>query len=133
MDFIVELDGFKPKRATSKSAGYDLRALEDGQVEPNTVVHVATGIRLLLEENTVGLVCSRSGMASKGVFVVNAPGVIDADYDGHVGVLLCNLGKTTFEYKRGDRVAQLLQMTLVPPADKNTLKRGTGGFGSTGV
>lgn len=133
MDFIVELDGFKPTRATSKSAGYDLRAISDGQVEPNTVVHVATGIRLLLEENTVGLVCSRSGMASKGVFVINAPGVIDADYDGHIGVLLCNLGKNTFEYKRGDRVAQLLQMTLVAPTDKNTFKRGTGGFGSTGV
>jgi dUTP pyrophosphatase len=72
-------------------------------------------------------------MASKGVFVINAPGVIDADYDGYVGVLLCNLGKDAFEYKRGDRVAQLLQMTLVPPAEENSLQRGTGGFGSTGV
>lgn len=133
MNFVVELNGFIPTRATSKSAGYDLRAIEDGRVEPNNVVHVVTGIRVLLEENTVGLVCSRSGMASKGVFVINAPGVIDADYDGHIGVLLCNLGKTTFEYKRGDRVAQLLQMTLVQPLEKNALKRGTGGFGSTGV
>lgn len=133
MKFIVELDGFEPTRATAKSAGYDLRAVRDGRVEPNAVVHVSTCVKVLLEDNTVGLVCSRSGMASKGVFVINAPGVIDADYDGYVGVLLCNLGKDAFEYKRGDRVAQLLQMTLIPPAEENSLQRGTGGFGSTGV
>ena len=80
----------------------------------------------------------RSGLALKhGVTVLNAPGTIDSDYRGEVGVILINLGDKPFEIARGDRIAQLvvapaIQARLVAVEDLSETERGAGGFGSTG-
>jgi dUTP pyrophosphatase len=80
----------------------------------------------------------RSGLAAKhGVTVLNAPGTVDADYRGEIGVLLINHGAEPFTIKRGERIAQMViapvvQAELVPVVSLSTTDRGGGGFGSTG-
>ena len=81
----------------------------------------------------------RSGLALKhGVTVLNAPGTVDADYRGEVGVILVNLGDAPFTIARGDRIAQMvfahyLQGVWQPVDSLDSSARGAGGFGSTGV
>lgn len=136
-----------PMRATTGAACYDLFAhdtvcLDD--MRTNKVV--GTGIAIELPPGYVGLVCSRSGLAAKeGVFVLNAPGVIDEDYRGEIKVILGRLPYTpqwpSERYtmiEPGMRIAQLMIMPLihlpiVEVTDLTTTARGEGGLGSTGV
>jgi dUTP pyrophosphatase len=80
----------------------------------------------------------RSGLAFKhGVTVLNAPGTIDSDYRGEVGVLLINHGTTTFRVNKGDRIAQAVLAKAILTNYKyakelSSTDRGAGGFGSTG-
>ena len=98
-----------------------------------------TGLTLALDSGYEAQVRPRSGLALKhGVTVLNAPGTIDADYRGEVGVLLVNLGDAPFTVRRGDRIAQLVvaPVTRVTIEEAETLDmtpRGMGGFGSTGA
>ena len=97
-----------------------------------------TGLHIALPEGIEAQVRPRSGLAAKhGVTVLNAPGTIDADYRGEIGVLLINHGQAPFVIRRGERIAQLViakvEKALWQSVD--TLPdsaRGTGGFGSTG-
>lgn len=129
-------------------AAWDLHALwrNEGGVQviessifPGDREVVPTGVTLELEGDEVALVCSRSGLAAKnGVFVLNAPGVIDAGYKGEVQVILQNLGDSVHWVKQGDRIAQLLILKLPEVAKVAERKviakiRGTNGLGSTGV
>jgi dUTP pyrophosphatase len=81
----------------------------------------------------------RSGLALKhGVTCLNTPGTIDSDYRGEVKVILANLGDESFEIRRGDRIAQIVpapvqRAAFAEVAALDETKRGTGGFGSTGV
>jgi len=130
-----------PDYATSQSAGMDLRAHLDEpmQLAPNHRALIPTGLYLELPEGTEAQVRPRSGLAFKhGVTVLNAPGTIDADYRGEVGVLLINHGPETFEVNDGDRIAQLviaehLRGRFAENADLRATERGTGGFGHTGT
>ena len=125
-----------PKYATEGAACIDLYA-----AEACSFVHFATipvGIKLRIPHNYVGLVMSRSGLASKGIFVVNAPGVIDSDYRGEIKVILGSVTEEEVEVRKGDRIAQLMFQRLdrIPMELGivfNDTARGTGGFGSTGV
>jgi dUTP pyrophosphatase len=100
---------------------------------------VPTGLALAIPVGFEVQVRPRSGLALKhGVTVPNAPGTIDSDYRGELGVLLANFGAEPFVVRRGDRVAQLVvarvahaQVVLVESLDSTT--RGEGGFGHTGV
>ena len=99
---------------------------------------VPTGLHNLVPAKHVGLVCPRSGMAARhGVTVLNAPGVIDAGYDGEVKVILINHGVSRYVVEAGDKVAQLVVLEL--PGMYDALQpvkdgaRGGGGFGSTGA
>lgn len=125
--------------ATKGSAGLDLRAKTSGILKPGERVLVETTLDgPLLENNTsiYYMVVPRSGLALKhGVTVLNAPGIIDADYTGNIGVILYNTGVDDFEIKEGDRIAQLLasqimRLTAFPVGEED---RGDGGFGSTGA
>jgi dUTP pyrophosphatase len=79
------------------------------------------------------LVLSRSGLALKlGVFVLNAPGLIDSDYQGTIGVVLANFGSEALIVRPGARIAQLLFMVRSGLGDVVDAERGEGGFGSTG-
>ena len=129
-----------PERATSDSAGFDLRARVDGAVEiaPGQRAMVPTGIIVALPEGFEAQVRPRSGLAWKrGLTVLNSPGTVDSDYRGEIRVLLVNLGQEPVQVCRGDRVAQMIVQRL--PAIEFTeaeqlpvTARGAGGFGHTG-
>lgn len=130
-----------PKYETENSAGLDLRYNgEDVVLFPNDRKLFPTGMHMAIPKGYVGLVCPRSGLALKdGLTVLNAPGIIDADYRGDVGVILINLGTKAKLIKNGDRVAQLVivpyandaQLTEVESLDET--ERGEGAFGHTGT
>lgn len=130
-----------PHYATAHSAGMDLRANLHAPIviAPGQRALIPTGLFLELPEGTEAQVRPRSGLAFKhGVTVLNAPGTIDADYRGEVGVLLINHGQEPFEVKDGERVAQLVvaryvRVTFAESDDLNKSERGAGGFGHTGT
>lgn len=127
----------KPTKAHLTDAGLDLYAAEPAKIDGWATV--GTGLQIRIPKDYMGLVCSRSGLASGGVFVVNAPGIIDYGYRGEVKVVLGSLGKEPVWVNVGDRIAQLLilpvESATMLRADgmvwENTL-RGEGGFGSSG-
>lgn len=129
-----------PSYATEHSAGMDLRANLDAPIilQPGQRALVKTGLFLELPEGMEAQVRPRSGLAFKhGVTVLNAPGTIDADYRGEVGVILINHGQEPFEVKDGERIAQLViaryeRVTFKEVADLSVSERGAGGFGHTG-
>lgn len=129
-----------PAKAHADDACFDLYAAERVVLPPLQRVAVDTGFNISLPSGHAGLVCSRSGLAVKfGVFVLNAPGMIDAGYRGPLKVILCNLGKAApIQVEVGDRIGQLFLQKVLPSVcvevagfDDNTT-RGTGGFGSSG-
>ena len=137
MYYFQPVDGnptLMPVKSTEKSAGYDLFAQQSDFVMPGQCVLIRTGVKVVMPDNIMGFVCSRSGLAFKQqVFVLNAPGIIDADYDQEIGVLLFNGGKHDFHVNAGMRVAQMVFVENATAADISTKTARTGGFGSTGV
>lgn len=137
MDIIAE--GNIPKKQHQADAGFDLEANADIRIPVGSWTLVPTGTRLQIPEGYVGKVCSRSGLALKhGVAVLNAPGIVDAGYQGDIGVVLINHGIEPFEVKRGERIAQLLieklpEITIISGDIQSPSDRGEGGFGSTGT
>lgn len=135
---IIEANGDIPERATGGSAGLDLVSQTTGILYPGQFRLFNTGLRLAIPEGYEGQVRPRSGLALKhGVTVLNAPGTIDSDYRGEVGVILINHGGVAFKVEAGMRIAQLViaQVTPVyirPVAHLPQTPRGAGGFGSTG-
>jgi dUTP pyrophosphatase len=128
----------RPSQLHESDAGFDLKAIEDCVVKPGSTILVKTGIKMAIPKGFFGMVCSRSGMALKnGVFVANAPGIVDSSYRGDVGVILYNSSKESFYIKNGDRVAQLVIVQqvdcyLLQRGDLGETERGSGGFGSSG-
>lgn len=130
-----------PRYETAGSAGMDLRAAIDADVvlRPCQRTLVPTGIALALPAGLEAQVRPRSGLALKhGVTVLNAPGTIDADYRGEVGVLLINHGEAAFIITRGLRIAQLVisEVKHIAWREEDVLaetQRSDSGFGSTGL
>lgn len=130
-----------PQYATSQSAGLDLRAnLEESfTLKPLERKLVPTGLQIALPDGYEAQVRPRSGLAYKnGVTVLNAPGTIDADYRGDIGVILINMSNEDFVVEDGERIAQLViakydQAEWIPVSELSETNRGEGGFGSTGV
>lgn len=127
-----------PQIATPGSAGADLCSSIDIKIYPGETKLVKTGINISIPLGYAGFVCSRSGLALKNnVFVLNAPGIVDSDYTGDVGVILHNSGDNIFNIKAGDRIAQLLivkceHFAFNEVTELQKTERGAGGFGSTG-
>jgi len=129
-----------PEPATAGSAGLDLPAAvtDPRELAPGDRTHVPTGLALALPTGYEAQIRPRSGLAWRhGVTVLNAPGTIDSDYRGEIGVLLVNLGDRPYTITRGSRIAQLVVapvagVTWTPVADLDASERGAGGFGSTG-
>ena len=130
-----------PDYATASAAGADLLAAIDQDIELGPLERriVPTGISIALPVGFEAQVRPRSGLAAKhGVTVANAPGTVDADYRGEVGVILINLGKEPFRITRGMRIAQLVvarhaRAVWREVSELDRTARGAGGFGSTGV
>ncbi len=131
-----------PAYQSAHAAGLDLlAAIRDDApltLTPGYRVLVPTGLVLAVPPGYEAQIRPRSGLAlNHGVTVLNAPGTIDADYRGEVGVLLVNHGAEAFVIKRGERIAQLVvapvtQANLVVKAELSSTTRGSGGFGSSG-
>lgn len=130
-----------PHYETIASAGMDLRAslTESRVLKPLERTIVGTGLFIELPIGYEAQVRPRSGLAAKkGITVLNAPGTIDADYRGEIGVILVNLSKEDFTIQNGERIAQLViakheranweQVEVLTDTE-----RGEGGFGSTGT
>lgn len=130
-----------PKYETPLSAGVDLRANIDSSItiKPLERALVKTGLFMAIPEGYEAQVRPRSGLAyKKGITVLNAPGTIDADYRGEVGVILVNLSNEDFVIEDGERIAQLVvakceQADFIETNELSETSRGAGGFGSTGV
>lgn len=130
-----------PTYATKGAAGLDLSARIPFEIylQPGVRATIPTGIAIELPEGFEAQVRPRSGLAHKhGVTVLNAPGTIDSDFVGEIGVILINHGDEAFKITAGDRIAQLviapvIQAELVQAEALKDTERGDGGFGSTGV
>lgn len=130
-----------PEYGTLHSAGMDLRADIETAItlKPMERKLIPTGLYIELPEGYEAQIRPRSGLAYKhGISIVNAPGTIDADYRGEVGVLLINLGDKDFEINPGERIAQMViaryeRITWEPAEVLNETVRGAGGYGHTGV
>ena len=130
-----------PKYMSSHAAGMDVFAAVDSPVtiESGERALVPTGISIAIPEGYEAQVRPRSGLAiNSGISVLNAPGTVDADYRGEVGVILVNHDTKPFVVKRGDRIAQMVikevikaELEEVPELPES--RRNEGGFGHTGV
>jgi dUTP pyrophosphatase len=127
-----------PRQQTAGAAGMDLRADEAVELAPGERRLVPTGIALAIPPGFEGQIRPRSGLALKhGLGIPNAPGTVDSDYRGEVGVILVNWGREPVRLGRGERIAQLViapvtRAVLQEVAELPGSDRGGGGFGSTG-
>jgi len=130
-----------PNYESNSSAGMDLRANIDTPValKPLERAIIKTGLFIELPAGYEAQVRPRSGLAAKrGITVLNAPGTIDADYRGEIGVILINLSNENFSIENGERIAQMV-IAKHERAEWEEVEilqeslRGEGGFGSTGV
>lgn len=130
-----------PSRATAHAAGFDLRAAVDLPivVPVGGRALVPTGVAIAVPPGYEAQIRPRSGLALKsGMTLLNAPGTIDADYRGEVGVIVVNHGTEPVTIARGDRIAQLViqklpDVELQAAEELPETSRGAGGFGHTGV
>jgi dUTP pyrophosphatase len=130
-----------PKYETEGSAGLDIRAFIpcDLVIQPMGRAKIPTGLFLEIPDGYEAQVRPRSGLASKwGITVLNSPGTIDSDYRGELEVILINTGSESFTVKNGDRIAQMIISPVVrvsiSEVDRlSETRRGSGGFGSTGI
>ena len=130
-----------PQYMTSFAAGMDVCAAVESveTISPGAWKKIPVGFTISIPQGYEGQIRPRSGLAMTfGVTVLNAPGTIDADYRGEIGVLLINHGPRPFEVKRGDRIAQLIIQPVCrcvwqKRSSLDDTERGAGGFGHTSL
>ena len=154
LDARLEDDDLLPRYATPEAAAVDLRACNLNSAEflrgqftlrPGERIKIGTGIALDLgshgdeNQHVAGLILPRSGLGARGITLGNAPGLLDADYQGEINLALWNSGEYEYILRPLDRLAQLLfvpilrpQLSVVSAFIRHTI-RGGRGFGSTGV
>lgn len=133
-------DAIVPTYQSAHAAGLDLCAALDAPITiaPHARAVIATGLAMAIPPGFEGQVRPRSGLARQhGVTLTNAPGTVDADYRGEIGILIINHGGEPFTIEHGHRIAQLViapvvQAELVETAELSETVRGSAGFGSTG-
>lgn len=133
---MVDDDGFVPVRAHDTDAGLDLRSPVDAIVPAHGSVCIDTGIHMALPTGTFGKLESKSGLHVKHD-IVCLGGVIDSSYRGSIVVKLYNMGNSSYEIKRGDKIVQLIiQPCMLPDLllvnELDETERGENGFGSSG-
>jgi dUTP pyrophosphatase len=125
-----------PERATDGSACFDLVAAEAAELVRGRVTLVRTGLRMRCPPGTFLEVRPRSGLSTKGVLMVNAPGTIDRDYSGEVRLPLTYLFDGSYSVQVGDRIGQMRLVEDHPTRFRSgkvpVLASRSGGFGSTG-
>lgn len=144
---VIDDGAYLPVRAHGDDAGYDLRTPADFNLPAMTegipfadtpscgMAVVDTGVHIQIPKGYCGMVVSKSGLnVNKNITVT---GLIDSGYTGTIRVKLYNYGKTAWQFKRGDKIAQLVLLPVytpyLNPVDSlEKTERGNGGFGSTG-
>lgn len=126
-----------PSKTYKSDAAYDLYASEAMVIPPGEVAAISTGLKLDIPEGYEVEIFSRSGLASKGIFVANQPGTIDAGYTGEIKILMYNSTPDDYNIEPGHRVAQLkvrqvLSTKLIEVDSIKVKDRGESGIGSTG-
>lgn len=140
MQIKIKGPGIIPEYKTKGAVGADLCAWIEQPVslEVGKSMIVPTGLYVEIPEGFEIQIRPRSGLASKnGITVLNAPGTIDCDYRGEIGVILINHGTQPFNIAKGDRIAQMVvapvvRAEFVAADELDVTERGAGGFGSTG-
>ena len=135
MNFTATDTAIVPTYATEQSAGADLYANEEVDIQPNEVKIISTGLRVEIPDGYEMQVRPRSGMTTKTP-IIGQFGTVDSGYRGPLGVMLYNHGDTSYRVQKGDRIAQAV---IAPTYHGNFLiseslsetERGEGGFGST--
>ena len=130
-----------PKYETDGSSGMDLSAYIENEIEilPGKSAIIPTGLAVSIPKNFEIQIRPRSGLAAKNkISVLNTPGTIDADYRGELKVILINHGDKIFKIEKGLRIAQMVLCPVIKATLKDvdileTTKRGSDGFGSTGI
>lgn len=142
IDVVLDINATIPSYAHPGDAGMDLVASTDMILTAFKPEAVPTGIKMAIPQGYEGQVRPRSGLSLKGVTVYNAPGTIDEGFRGEVKVILMYIppsqDKSTYEIKKGDRIAQLVlakccRASLQPSLFLVETERGEGGFGSSGI
>ena len=130
-----------PTQSDRGAAGFDLVACLDDSIhiKPSETMLIPSGIAIHIDDvNICGLIVPRSGLAHKhGIIVTNSPGLIDSSYTGEWFISLRNVYKTRYKITPGDKVAQVIFMSVISPVLEETTsfentQRGSNGFGSTG-
>ncbi len=128
-----------PAKAHADDAAFDLKSRLDTVLKPGRSQIVPSGVFIELPVNYEAQIRPRSGLAAKfDLMLTNSPGTVDAGYRGEIGIIMYNGGRNDFEIKRGDRIAQMVitelpEVELLDSENLSESKRGSGGFGSTGV
>ena len=129
-----------PSYQSDGSSGLDLHAAvnNDLTLEPGDIKLIPTGLSISLPDGYEAQIRPRSGLALQyGLGIVNAPGTIDADYRGEIGIIAINWGKKPLTIKRGERIAQMVihsvsRAIVKEVSELDTTQRGEGGFGHSG-
>lgn len=138
LPIVCKPQGTLPTRAHETDAGIDLHSAETLVIESWERATVGTGLQVAVPPGYHLAICSRSGLAAKyGVFVLNAPGIIDPEYRGEIKVVLFNTRDSEFSIQKGDRIAQAILMRHEPIEWRKLMNlpetdRGIGGLGSSG-
>jgi dUTP pyrophosphatase len=130
-----------PQYMTPQAAGLDVCAAipNDLVLEPGAIMLIPTGFSIAIPAGFEAQIRPRSGLAVKhGIGLINSPGTVDADYRGEVMIAVINLGRKSYTFQRGDRIAQMVinrvfKATLNEVAKLDETDRNTGGFGHTGI
>jgi dUTP pyrophosphatase len=136
VEFVkLDKDAQEPVRAHESDADNDLKALEDFRIHRGQTKKVRTGIALSVPNHCYGQVAGRSSLASKGIFPVG--GVIDHGYTGECSVVLFNSSDEHVDFRKGDKIAQIIFLPIVEVSFKEVdalgnSNRGSNGFGSSG-
>ena len=133
---LLNADATLPTRGSPGAVGYDIACINDFLLDIQSHILVPTGVSIILPSGVYGRIAPRSGLTVKHGVHIGA-GVIDPDYTGEVKVAMFNLGLEPINFKKGDRIAQLiLERCEVPDVVEvdhlASTQRGEGGFGSTG-
>lgn len=136
MKIVLDDGAYMPERAHPTDAGLDLRTREKFRLWPNQSACIDTGVHVQLPAGTFGKIESKSGLNVKNS-IVSCGGVIDENYTGSIVVKIYNLGDKAYDFKVGDKVAQMIIQPYVAPEmeivdELEATDRGDAGFGSTG-
>lgn len=108
---LLHPDAQLPRKAYPGDAGFDVYAIEDHKLFPGDRHQFKLGIAIMIDKREVALMSERSGMAIKeGIFSLG--NVIDSNYRGEISIILCNAGRHEYEIKKGDRIGQILILSL---------------------